>query len=83
MKYRKSYLISPVKDTKSQEWNEKGGSIEIFGKFQTVTLEGEKWTEQWILDQWLRQNNTFQVNIRQYLATPETRDSLISGDTNN
>lgn len=61
----------------------KGGSTKIFGKFQTVTLEGKKWAKQWIPDQWLRQNNTFQVNIRQYLATPETQDSLISGDKNN
>lgn len=82
MKYRKSYLIWPVKDSLGRE-TKKGGSIEIFWKFQTVTLEGKKWTEQWIPDQWLRQNNTFQVNIRQYLATPETRDSLISADMNN
>lgn len=49
-----------MKDTKSQEWNEKGGSIEIFGKFQTVTLEGEKWTEQWI-DSWSM------IETKQYL----------------
>lgn len=82
MKCRKSFLIWPLKDKLSGE-KRKGGSIEIFVEFQTVTLEGKKWTEQWIPDQWLRQNNTSQVNIKQYLATPETRDSLISADTNN
>lgn len=43
MKYRKSYLYNLASEGhKVSTVKRKGGSTKIFGKFQTVTLEGKK-----------------------------------------
>lgn len=51
MKYRKSYLIWPVKDTKSRQWNEKGEVLKY--------LENSKL---WPWNERSEQNNGFLIN---------------------